>query len=82
MEDCCHALEIFSKLNEDHFTIASCFECKNLHVVLFSGKLVNRLLGSKQDLVGKFTEWTIFLSLSVVYILLVGSVTFAKGQIE
>ena len=44
MKDCCHALEIFFKLNEDHFTTA---KRKNLHVVLIRGKLATRLLDRK-----------------------------------
>ena len=59
MNDCCHALEIFFKLNKDHFTIANWFECKSLHVVLIRGQLAIRLLDRKQELISKFSKWTI-----------------------
>ena len=32
---------------------------KNLYVILIRGKLATRLLGRKQELVGKFSKWTI-----------------------
>ena len=41
-----------------HFTITNLFECKNLHVVLISGKVATRLLGHKQKHVSKFSKWT------------------------
>ena len=32
MKDCCHALGIFFKLNEDHFILQTDLNVKNLHV--------------------------------------------------
>ena len=66
MQDCCHALEIFFKLNEEHFTIVNWLEYKNLHVVLIRGKLATRLLGGKQELVIKPALHSVVMVLSTV----------------
>ena len=50
MKECCHALGIFFKLNGDHFTMFACG---------VRGKLASRLLDRKQELVSKFSKWTI-----------------------
>ena len=57
-KDCCHDLEIFFKLNEDHFIIASRVECREFACGI-RGKLVTRSLSRKQELVDKFSEWII-----------------------
>ena len=61
MKDHCHALEIFFKLNEDinHFKITNLFECKNLHVVLISGKVAPDYWAIKKKHDSKFSKWTI-----------------------
>ena len=57
----------FTKLT-DNFEL-NLFQCKNLHVVLIRGKLATKLLGRKQELVGKFGKWTISSYLTHTFIL-------------